>query len=304
MNKLSTLLVTGVNGFIGSYVAAQLADRYRIVGIGSDSVDRHGRCHAYHQMLLPHGDLEQVMGEEKPLACLHFAGSSSVGHSLAHPGVDFQSGPAAVFQVLDAIRKSAPSCLFLFPSSAAVYGNPGTLPIREDAPLAPISPYGYHKLICEKIIEEFHAIYGLNYLILRIFSCYGAGLRKQLLWDICRKADSGKVSLYGTGQETRDFIHALDVAGMIRLLLEKSVRNEVLNVGGGRETSVREVAESLLRALGCRDLEPEFLNRFRTGDPARWRCDPSRLASLGFSPAMPLDKGIEDYARWYTECGR
>ena len=297
-----TVLITGVNGFIGSHVARRLARDYQVVGLGASSVDTRGLCHRYIQMMLPHPDFIQVLAHYQPACCLHFAGSASVAGSFEHPGVDFQSGPAAVFQILDALRQNQDKggpCLFVFPSSAAVYGNPTRLPVAESDPINPISPYGYHKRMSENLAEEFRALYGVPYLILRIFSCYGPGLRKQLLWDLCRKIDSGRVELYGTGEETRDYIHVTDLAALVALLLGQAIRDTVLNVGNGLEVSTKTVAETMLRAIGRDDLRPVFRGREKTGDPLHWRCDCSRLRDLGYARTMDMDAGIAQYAHWY-----
>jgi len=303
---VKTVLITGVNGFIGSHMARRLGRDYKVVGLGASSVDTRGLCQHYVQMMLPHPDFIQVLAQYQPECCLHFAGSASVGTSFAHPGVDFQSGPAAVFQILDALRQNQDNgkpCLFLFPSSAAVYGNPTKLPVAESDPINPISPYGYHKSISEKLIEEFHTIYEVPYLVLRIFSCYGPGLRKQLLWDLCRKIDSGTVELYGTGEETRDYIHVKDLAELVAVILRKDIRNTVLNVGNGREVSTRTVADSMLRAMGREDLRPVFRGQGKTGDPLRWCCDCTKLHNLAHikSEYADIDTGIAQYAQWYKK---
>jgi len=296
-----TLIITGVNGFIGSHVARRLAPEYTLVGMGSGSVDAHGLCRHYVQMTLPHPDFAQVVAQYKPAACLHFAGSASVPASFEHPGVDFQSGPATVFQILDALRQqreqSGP-CLFLFPSSAAVYGNPASLPVTEDFPTRPISPYGYHKRMSETLIEEFHTLYDVPYLVLRIFSCYGPGLRKQLLWDLSRKIADGRVELFGTGEETRDYIYVEDLAEVVAITLRRGIRNTVLNVANGIEVSTRTVAETMLRAMGRADLQPVFLGQNKPGDPLHWRCDCSRLRELGYRPAWDMPQGVARYVDW------
>lgn len=299
-----TVLITGVNGFIGSRLAKRLARDHHVIGLGTGSVDNHGLCHRYIQMLLPNPDFLQVITRYQPDCCLHFAGSASVGYSFEHPGVDFQSGPVTVFHILDALRQQQATgkpCLFLFPSSAAVYGNPCRLPITEEDPVAPVSPYGYHKRLCENIVEEFKSLYGVPYLILRIFSCYGEGLRKQLLWDLCRKIDTGRVELFGTGEETRDYIHVMDLAELVALLLQQDIRDTVLNVGNGLEVSTRTVAETMLRAMGRETISPIFLGREKTGDPLHWRCDCARLDTIGYKPVVAIAHGIAQYARWYRE---
>lgn len=294
-----TILVTGVNGFIGSHVARLLKKNWRVLGIDTNSFDIHGTTDRYCQLVLPDADIEGLLRVEQPLACLHFAGSASVGHSLEHPAHDFQAGPVALFQLLDAIRKTTPDCVVFFPSSAAVYGNPKALPITEDHPLAPISPYGHHKLISEQILKEFSSIYGLNSVILRIFSCYGPGLKKQLLWDVCEKINQGRLKLFGTGDETRDFIHVDDVALAVEHLLTHQVHNGVFNLAGGEQTTVKRVVQLLVEASAKPGTETQFNQQSRPGDPLYWQADISRLAQTGFRPRIPLEQGVSQYAAWH-----
>lgn len=293
-----TILVTGANGFIGSYAARRLRARYRVLGIDTNASDLFGSCNEYCQMVLPDADLEELLRLKAPAACLHFAGSASVGHSMEHPSHDFTAGPVALFQLLDAMRKAAPGCTLFFPSSAAVYGNPKGLPIGENSELAPISPYGHHKLISEQVIKEFSEVYGVNGVILRIFSCYGPGLRKQLLWDVCEKIADGRLELFGSGNETRDFIHVDDVTAALEHLLDAGVTHGRFNLAGGEQTSIRKVAETLAKAYGG-DVVPEFNGQTRPGDPLCWQADVSALAGTGFSPATPLAQGLSDYALWH-----
>ena len=120
--------------------------------------------------------------------------------------------------LLETLRTYLPSCRFVFLSSAAVYGNPQQLPSPRRSPCHPISPYGYHKYICEMLCREYGSIYSIKSSVLRIFSAYGERLRKQVIFDLCRKFSDPAlktVEVYGTGDETRDFIHARDIAQAI-----------------------------------------------------------------------------------------
>lgn len=294
-----TVLITGSNGFIGSHVAQELKGRYRLVGVDTDSVNFPGATDDYFQMTLPHPDLDQVMARYKPDAVVHMAGSANVALSMDHPGVDFQAGPVTVFQVLDAIRKADLTSTFIFPSSAAVYGNPDSLPVREDSRLGPISPYGFHKLICETVIREFQQIYGIPHVIMRIFSCYGAGLRKQLLWDVAGKIRSKRLELFGDGDETRDFIHVRDVSRLVAGLLDRDVKSMTLNVAQGRQVSIRTIVERMCSLLSSNGLKPSFTGNRRSGDPVHWEADVGQLRGLGFDPVVGLEEGLAAFCSWY-----
>ena len=201
--------------------------------------------------------------------------------------------------MLDALLRWAPRCRFLLLSSAAVYGDPVSLPVSEEHAVAPLSPYGYHKRQCELLCEEFSRIYDLPTVAVRIFSAYGPGLRRQVVWDICAKALGNEVvGLRGTGNESRDFIHAHDVARALALLASAgTARGEVYNLANGEETTIRELAERLVATLGLAS-SVEFDGAATPGQPLRWRADLGRVASLGFRTEVPLDRGLCETAAW------
>ena len=183
-------------------------------------------------------------------------------------------------------------------SSAAVYGNPQTLPVHEEAPLRPISPYGFHKKICEILIEEFYSVYGIRGCSVRIFSAYGAGLKRQVLWDISRKALwDNVVNLQGTGEETRDFVHAEDVARGLRIIADQATFSaEAYNLSYGVATTIREVAETLVAELG-RNCAIDFSQVRMAGDPLFWQADITRLSKLGYEPRISFAHGAASYAK-------
>jgi UDP-glucose 4-epimerase len=150
------------------------------------------------------------------------------------------------------------------------------------------------------LLHEASQNKGIPYIIMRIFSGYGAGLRKQLLWDAAGKIMSGNLELHGTGQESRDFIHAWDVARFAGLCIEEDVRNLTINVARGEGVTVRELVDKLISCLKvC--AQPDFTGSARVGDPLHWSADVSRLASLGFSPLVSLEQGLTHFSSWFIE---
>ena len=122
---------------------------------------------------------------------------------------------------------------------------------------------------------------------------------RQVLWDICRKAlDHNVLQLKGTGNESRDFVHAGDISRALFLVAERgSCRGEVYNLASGIETTVLELARLILKSL-CRSIPIEFDGRVPEGTPLNWRADISLLGRLGFVPQLPVEKGIESYVQW------
>jgi UDP-glucose 4-epimerase len=197
--------------------------------------------------------------------------------------------------VLEFMRTRAPKALLLFPSSAAVYGATPAGPIDEEAPLNPVSLYGEHK----KMAEELCASSGLRVALLRLFSVYGPGLRKQLLWDACRKLSAGERTFGGDGTEKRDWVHVEDAAAFfVRAAQVAPDGFSTVNVGSGRAVSTREVLTTLFAAWSDAG-EPVFTGAARPGDPQHYQAATARARSWGWRPERSLADGIAEYVRWF-----
>jgi UDP-glucose 4-epimerase len=294
------VLITGVNGFIGSNIAQSLQTEYTTIGLDTDSVDRNGFSDFYIQMILPNADIEGLFKTFEPDVCIHCAGFASVSYSVENPANDFASGPPVVLNLADAIRKQCPQCRILFISSAAVYGNPETMPVTEKCAIAPVSPYGYHKAMSETILKEYYTLYNVKSISLRVFSCYGRGLRKQLLWDIAKKIESDSLTLFGTGDESRDFIHIQDLIGAIRCVItNRAIEFDVFNVGTGMQSTVKSVVGQMADCLNYDTNKISFSMQSLKGYPVAWQADITKLQTIGFKPRVLLDNGIADYCTWF-----
>ena len=304
-NRTATVVITGAAGFIGRRVACRFAQEgYRVVGIDTLAPENAPLAdfRRYVRLALPSPKAATVLAEVQPDVCVHCAGRASVGASMAEPAEDFYESPVLTFELLNTLRLRVPTCRFLFVSSAAVYGNPEPLPVAEDRAPDPISPYGYHKLYCEQLCHEFHKLYGIRAAAARIFSAYGAGLRRQVIWDICRKVlTEPRVELLGTGAESRDFIHAIDIArGLDLLAHEAPMEGEVYNLCCGTETSVERLAAMIVEYLGETGNAKRivFDKTVPPGTPLRWKGDIGKIAALGFQPSISLEHGLRATAAW------
>lgn len=301
---MRTALITGVGGFLGGYIARELAaEKWRVTGIARRSIPE-SRVHELGLsdltiMPLPCSDLERCLARIRPEVIVHAAGPASVIRSVEDPATDFHDSVGGLQCVLDAMRRAGSSMRLVFLSSAAVYGNPPILPVREEAILDPVSPYGFHKLMGETLVTEYARVFGVRGCCVRIFSAYGPGLKRQVMWDICHRINlDRRVALFGTGEETRDFVHAADVGRGIRAVIEGGAfEAEVYNLASGRQTGVAELARMLADALE-RDTEFVFTGQARPGNPIHWHADISRLGALGYRPRFSIRDGVAEYARW------
>jgi len=256
----------------------------------------------YIQIDATNSDYHFIFENHQVEVCVNCSGAASVPLSLQFPLKDFTLNTLNVFKILDAIRMLQPNCKFLNLSSAAVYGNPTALPIAESANLKPLSPYGIHKLQAEAIGKEFYTYYQIATCSVRIFSAYGNGLKKQLFWDMYKKcASGGTIALYGTGNESRDFIHIDDIVKALELVIEKAAfSGEAINLANGEEYTIKTVSDLFRKHLDT-DIEIQFNNQVKPGDPLNWRADISVLRAMGYTPSVSLEDGIESYIGWVKQ---
>jgi UDP-glucose 4-epimerase len=296
------VLITGVAGFIGRALARHFTkQRHKVYGI--DRIPSENApladLHDYEEIELPNSRLAQLLADWRPHVLIHCAGRASVPAAMQDPYADYIDGPVLTFELLEVLRKNLPQCAFIMLSSAAVYGNPSRLPVSEDAPLQPVSAYGYHKWQSEILCAEFANVFGLCTASARIFSAYGPGLRRQVMWDIVHKAlTQPEVRLQGTGQESRDFIHAQDIArGLEAIFVNAPLRGEAYNLASGNEIHIADLAGLIL----CQIQNPPplvFSAELPPGTPKNWQADIQRISELGFQPQIALGDGISNFVAW------
>lgn len=246
-------------------------------------------------------DYEMVFAGRQFDLVINAAGSMSVQFSIENLKEDFHYNVVNTFHILDCIRKYSPDSKFINLSSAAVYGNPQVIPIQEVTSQNPISPYGFHKEFAEKICSEFSQLFHIKCLSLRIFSVYGPGLKKQILWDINKKIQESKdssIELFGSGNESRDFIYIDDLVNAIQLVaLKGDFHGDVYNVGNGQEITIKEMATLFVHEMNP-SIKLNFIGKTRAGDPMNWQADITKLKMLGYKPLTSLETGLKNYAQW------
>lgn len=305
--------ITGASGFIGRHLARCCdAHGMSVAGIGrgawGDDEAAEWGVRAWRGGAVSAVALDALLDlSGAPDILFHLAGGSSVGKSIAGPVEDFLDTTLTTLQILDWMRERRLRCRLVLASSAAVYGEQGRGPaaIRESDPARPSSPYGAHKRAAEQLCEYYGSQYGLDVAAVRMFSVYGPWLRKQLLWDLCRRMADGprEVTLSGTGDEERDFLHVSDAAELLRRVGAGEVRppgGPIINGGTGIGTRVRDVARQVVRAFGV-DSEIRFSGEGRPGDPTHLIADVAAVSGAGWAPATTLADGIGGYVSWYRE---
>ena len=298
------VLVTGGGGFMGSHLIR------RLVSLGGQVVSLGGSRDDVEVADGPHyifGDIsDDTLNavDFVPETIFHLAGGASVAESVADPPGDFLKTVSSTVLLLDFLRRHWPQTQLVYVSSAAIYGESAHKKASHDLTCPPISPYGIHKRQVESLLLDHGRMYQTRSVILRPFSVYGPGLRKQLLWDAMEKANRDTFDFFGSGRELRDWVYVADlVECLLKASAHASAAVPVFNAGTCRAVSVRDVLTELFSVAGL-EREPVFLGQHKEGDPERLVADDSAEALLGPLFLTPLRAGLSAYVKWYRAARR
>jgi len=323
---MSQVLVTGGAGYVGSHIARYLGEEARRDVLILDDLS-FGHRAAAGRATFVEGDfgdasvLDGIFAGRTVDAVIHMAASCLVGVSMTDPASYYDNNVAKTLTLLDAMRRHEIKT-FVFSSSAAVYGEPKDVPIREEHPCLPTNPYGETKLAIERVLQWYQRAYGLRYAALRYFNAAGAhesgeigedhGAREShLIPRLLRSiVDSGPPTPilgedYPTSDGTcvRDYVHVMDLAEAHALALASiergSLESGAFNLGNGEGFSVREVVLSVSRATGT--APPTERAPRRPGDPAILVASAERaIRRLGWRPKRPtLDAIVKSAWAWH-----
>jgi UDP-glucose 4-epimerase len=303
------ILITGGAGYIGSVTGELLRARGEGIAI-LDNLSRGHRGAVPTEVPFYQGDIgdrnlvSQIAREHDIEACIHFAALAYVGESVDDPARYFNNNVEQGIALLDALLKSGVRRL-VFSSTCATYGEPQQVPISEDHPQNPTNPYGWTKLIMERVLESYDLAYELRFVALRYFNAAGATRERgelhdpetHLLPNVLRAAqgDIPAVSVFGNdyptpdGTPIRDYIHVADLGAAHILALDhlrKGGESQRINLGNGHGYSVMEVIETA-RQITQLPI-PVKIEPRRAGDPSRLVANATRAHEvLGWQPAYP-----------------
>ena len=318
-----TVLVTGGAGYIGSHTVAELRRQGRDVVV-LDSLELGHRAAVLDAPLvvgnIADSDLiARTVAEHDVDAVVHFAAYKAAGESMEQPERYFSNNVGGTSALLDSLRKAGVTRV-VFSSTCAVYGTPTELPVAEDHPLGPESPYGESKRMVEQMLAWYDVCHDMRSVSLRYFNAAGASADNRIgedwtvtlnLVPIVMKAALGRlphVSVYGTdyptsdGTAIRDYVHVDDLADAhVRALdhLESGGSTTAVNLGTGEGSSVRDVIQSA-RKVSEVDIPVVETDR-RRGDPTVVFGDNRRAAELlGWKPVRDLDETVASAWRWHS----
>ena len=302
------ILVTGSAGYVGGHLINSLLqddrfDDYEIIGIDNFSVgkkENYNLIRKNRRVRLEYGDIcdNKVREFFKDVEIVyHLAAISGVAACNKHPRMAFKINVEGTLNLLEHALKSDVE-YFIYPSSAAVYGEVESNLAKEDLLLNPLNKYGAMKASCEALCKAYYNSHGLGTVVLRFTNIYGVGTypkwRTAVTNFIRRALDNKNLVVHGSGEQKRDFIHIDDVVEIYKTMIKPQAKGEVFNAGSGYVASIKEVAEIVLelaRREG-KNVEIEFVKP-RESKERMFGYDISKLRSLGFESRFDLRKGIE-----------
>ncbi|RPF47229.1 UDP-glucose 4-epimerase [Thermodesulfitimonas autotrophica] len=297
------VLVTGGAGFIGSHVVATLLSSGTAVAV-VDNLSTGCRENLppgvpFYQIDITTPALAEVFHVERPEVVVHLAAQAVAPRSLTDPCFDATVNITGTVNVLECGRKAGVRRV-VYASSAAVYGDPAYLPVDENHPIRPLSPYGASKYAAEVYLWTYQRLYGIEGVVLRLANVYGPGQDSAgeggVVAIFCRRLRRGEPpEIHGDGGQTRDFIYVADVAAAVVASLTRGA-GEVLNISTGRATSVHDLCRLLLQAAG-KELAPVY-KASRPGDIRHSVLSNERAKeALLWAPRYDLPTGLrETYA--------
>jgi nucleoside-diphosphate-sugar epimerase len=299
------IIIIGSEGFIGGH----LVNHFRLLGHEVFGCDIKAPSQIPNYLFIHNDQLtfhwNNLFEKYQFDICINAGGNGDIQQSILNPAFDYDSNVGGTFNILEAIRQKNKTCIYVHLSSAAVYGNPDQNPVSENATINPISPYGRHKYLSEKLCLEYSQLYGIRSIILRPFSIFGPGLRKQIFWDVYQKYKQhhSQIELWGTGEESRDFLYIDEFVSIVDFLIRQDLpHTEIYNVGTGVETTILEAVSNLCKYFAHQPTI-HFNGKIKAGDPIRWRADVTKLKNLGYHFTQSYLTGVQVTSSWLMSHG-
>jgi nucleoside-diphosphate-sugar epimerase len=305
------VLVTGGAGFIGSHVVDKLMveghDVVVLDNLSSGSTRNIERHTNESRFRFVEGDIRQALTVERAIegvdAVVHEAAIVSVPLSIENPGLTNEVNVRGTLNLLEASARAGVK-RFVYVSSCAVYGDAAKMPINEETPARPLSPYASSKLAAEGHCTDFFENHGLGTVRLRYFNVYGprqapseyAGVMVKFLERI--RGDQPPV-IFGDGEQTRDFVYVGDVAEATLLAIKRDgAEGHVFNVGTGEVVTINRLCDVFLELAGKEHLKPTHMSA-RPGEIRHSQADITRATKvLGYRPKVSLKIGVKEFIDW------
>jgi UDP-glucuronate 4-epimerase len=311
------ILVTGGAGFIGSHLTERLLACGHSVCVLDNFDDYYDpalkmrnleQAQQYDNFSLVVGDirdvalLKRVFGSYGFDAVVHLAALAGVRYSLNAPEAFNDVNVTGTIRLLEAARAAGKPKVVIASTSSA-YGNSPHIPYREDDPLLHcVSPYGATKIACEKYGYIYHAVHGMDTVLLRFFTAYGPRQRPDMaIHKFVRAVLRGEpLTVFGDGSTSRDYAYIGDIVNGVVAAIEQPVKHDIINLGNNVATPLSELIAAIEDATGCTAVIERLTEQ--PGDPPHTCADITRArAVLGYEPTTQLKDGLAAFVAWYME---
>jgi len=305
------VLLTGGAGFIGSHIAERLlSDGCHVIvldNLYTGKLRNLKRCLGNPNFRFIKGDIRDKKTVDKAIigvdAVMHQAAITSVPFSIKNPKLTYDVNVAATTNLLKSCVKNDVA-RFIFASSSAVYGAAKKMPISENTPTGPLSPYGEYKLRIEKYCQKLWKECKLETVCLRYFNVYGPrqtdGQYAVVISGFFDRLKNGLPPIiYGDGEQTRDFVYVSDVveANILALDREKAA-GKILNIGTGKATSINQLSRTFMKLMRRSGVKPKYMAP-RAGDIRHSQADIIKAKKiLGYKPRISLEQGLKKFIEW------
>ena len=302
------ILVTGADGFVASHLCEYLLNKNAKVtalikrNSGGTFKNINGIKDKVSIKWGDTQDLSLMMEATKEQDIVyHLAAQSHVGHSIYNPYETVVNNVISTLNILEAGRKNDIKKI-IHAGSSEIYGDPKYVPIDENHPLQPRSPYAAAKAAAENLLESYYHTYGLPVVESRFFNIYGPnqGLDQAIPKFILQCLNERKITIYGDGMQTRDYTFVEDAVHAYGLLgMKKGLEGKVINFGAGKEITIKELAELIIKLTKSKS-KLHFSKKLRTGETPRLLCDPKLAKNeLGWSAKIDIVTGLEKTVEYF-----
>ncbi len=321
---MEKILITGGAGYIGSFMARHLRQKgFEVVIVDNLSQGHKEAVQGFDlrvmDLVKESQKVNELFEKEKFSGVIHMASFIQMGESFINPSKYFQNNLIAALNVMDAMVKNKVSN-FILSSSAGVYGNPESLPIKEDDKKEPLNPYGETKYMIERMLDCYDKAYGLKFMAIRYFNAAGAALdgsigedhpQESHLIPLIIKAGlkKEKFTIFGNDYKTkdgtciRDYIHVLDLVETHELALKKllnGAESNFYNAGVGKGYSNNEIIETVRKVTGL-SIEVEYGPRRKGDADSLYASNEKIKKELGWEPKYDIEKIVETAYLWHKK---
>ncbi len=297
------ILVTGGAGFIGSHIVDKLIENnYNVIILDNLTTGNKNNINPKAEFVnadIRDKDLDEKINFKDIEVVIHQAAQINVRYSVENPVNDANINILGIINILEFMEKYDINKIIFASSGGAVYGEPNYLPVDENHPINPLSPYGLSKYVGEEYIKLYNRLHGIEYAILRYSNVYGErqdprGEAGVISIFIDKMLKNQNPVIFGDGNQTRDFVYVGDVARANLMAL--NWKNEIVNIGTGKETSVNELFNIIKNEIGFK--RTAIYDKPREGEVYRIYLNIKKAESLGWKPEVDLKEGIKKVVNW------